>query len=105
MEETEGKEMTNEQKIKRWESRLADARSALERQVQWVGVRFGAMAATRDAERKVHRIKHEIAKLKFQEHNAGNCDPEHCSDCYTYSIAPNEWLPRGANKADARLTR
>jgi hypothetical protein len=56
--------MTNEQKLKRWLVKLEAAEDKVKREAQWIGVRFGAIKATKDAERKVRQIEREIYKLK-----------------------------------------
>lgn len=99
-----GEMMTNAQKIERYRLKLADARKEQMRQCQWIGLRFGAIEATKIAERKARRIDRAIQQLEFAEHNAGNCDPATCSDCATYKLIPDQWIPRGAKMEDAKLT-
>lgn len=96
--------MTNAQKIQRYRLKLADAKKEQMRQCQWIGLRFGAIAATKIAERNVTRIERAILQLEFADHNAGNCDPATCSDCATYKAIPDQWLARGAKLEDAKLS-
>ncbi len=51
------------------------------------------------------RTQFLIDKKEFDEHNVGTCDPTTCSNCYTFKIAPDKWIARGANDPEAEYVR